>query len=243
MDGRNESINEIVVLLPTHPLVPPAKINGIAKPLFVIRAHVELHRQALFRRNAAQSRVESHLSDRNAHSSRALIAQSKNSFAVAHDNTSDTVITIMRDHLLDTVLVGITDEQASRLAPDFAEALASFTYGRRIDDGQQRLNILRDQRVVERFIRILQIAHETVFAETRRLIRERILPAFKLLGERAFMWRQQSVERKRVAFIFGKRGSFIEPRIVEQVVPGKIRANDAGCGEGPQARECVHPIL
>ena len=62
-------------------------------------------------------------------------------------------------------LLRIADEQSARLAPDLAEALAALAHRRRIDDGQQLFDVVRDQRVEQGLVVVLQVAHQGIFAE------------------------------------------------------------------------------
>ena len=45
------------------------------------------------------------------------------------------------ENLADAVPVGIAEEEAARLAPDLAEALAALADGRRVDERQQFLDV------------------------------------------------------------------------------------------------------
>ncbi len=159
LDGSHKGLDKIVVLLAANALVLPADVNGIVEQRFVVGAHVEQHGQAMLRRNAAQRRVERHLADGNAHAARALIAQAEDALAVADHNAAHVVVARVGEDLLDAVLVGIAEEEAARLAPDLGEALASLAHCRRVDDGQQLLDVVGDERVEQRLVVVLQVAH------------------------------------------------------------------------------------
>ena len=95
----------------------------------------------MLRMNPSQRGVKSHFSDWDSHASRALIAESKDAFAITDDDAFHIVVTRMTQNLFDAVLVGIAEEQTAWLSPDFAEALAALTYGGRIHQGQHLFDI------------------------------------------------------------------------------------------------------
>jgi uncharacterized protein YhdP len=140
--------------------------------------------------DAAQRRVKRHLADGNAHAARALVAQAENAFAVADHDAAHIVKTRVGEDLLDAVLVRVAHKEAARLAPDFAEALAAFAHRGRVDDGQQLLGVVRDQRVKERLAVVLQVAHVAVFEERCSPAVQHSLAAFPLVFERADVGRQ-----------------------------------------------------
>jgi hypothetical protein len=78
--------------------------------------------------------------------------------------------------------------------------------------------VVGDERVEKRLVVVLQIAHEGVFAEGRRLVVEGLLAAFALILEGADVGRQQAVKGKGGALFFGECGAFIEPRMKQKVV-------------------------
>ena len=121
----------------------------------------------MFRRNAAQRGVERHFADGNAHAACALIAQAKNALAVADHNAAHIVVARVGENLLDAIVVGVADEEAARLAPDLGEALAALAHRRRVDNGQQFLDVVRDERVEQRLVVVLQVAHACCICRTR----------------------------------------------------------------------------
>ena len=70
----------------------------------------------------------------------------------------NVVVARVGEYLVNASPVGIADKQASRLAPDLAEALATLADGRGVDDGQQFFNVVGYEGVEERFIAVLEIA-------------------------------------------------------------------------------------
>ena len=100
---RDERLDEIVVVLPSHALVPPADIERIAQPLLVVRADIEQHGQRLLRVNAGAGGIERQLADRDAHAARALIAQPQDALAVADDDHPHLVEMRIGQDLADAV--------------------------------------------------------------------------------------------------------------------------------------------
>ena len=123
-------------------------------------------------------------------------------------------------------LVGVAQEDAARLAPDFAEALAAFADRRRIDQRQHVLRVPRDQRVEQRLVHVLQIAQEGRSARNRIPgARKRLQPPGHLLLQRADMRRQQAVQVERVALALGERRALVQKGLAQEVEPGQIDFN------------------
>ncbi len=94
-------------------------------------------------------------------------------------------------------LFGIAEKEAARLAPDLGEALAPFADRRRVDDGQQFLNVVGDERVEQRLVVVLQVAHVAVLAERGGAAVEDALAAFALVFESSHVRRQQAMQGQR----------------------------------------------
>src|SRR5665213_342464 len=72
---------------------------------------------------------------------------------------------------------------------------------------------------------VLQIAHQPVFAEACVSIVERNLAALTLIFKRSNMWRQQTMQRKSIAFFFSKRSALIQARIRQKAESGQVGAD------------------
>ena len=208
LDRGHERLDKIVVLLAANPLVLPADINRFPEQSLIVGAHVEQHRQAMFRRNARQRRVERHFADGNAHAARALVAEAENALSVAHHNAAH-----MGKDLLDAVFVGITEKEAARLAPDLREALAALAHRGRVHNGHQLLDVMCDERIKQGFGGVLQFAHEGVLGKGRGQAVEGPFAALALVFKGSNVRRQQSVEREQVAFRLGERGALVQSRM------------------------------
>jgi outer membrane cobalamin receptor len=71
--------------------------------------------------------------------------------------------------------------------------------------------------VEKRFVRVLEIAHEAVFAERCRSAVQNSFAALALVLERADVGRQQAMQVEDVAFLFREGGSLVENGIEQKV--------------------------
>ena len=144
-----------------------------------------------------QRRVERHLADGNAHAARALIAQPQDAFSIAHHDAPHIIIAGVGKDLRDAIPVRIAEKKTARLAPDLGKALAALAYRRRVDDRQQLFGMLGDERIEQRLIVVLQVAHVAVFAKGGIAAVEHALAAFALVFQRPDVRRQQAVQRRK----------------------------------------------
>jgi hypothetical protein len=131
----------------------------------------------------------------------------------------------IRKHLIHAFLIGVTDKEAPRLTPYLAEALASFANCWCVNDWHSFFYVVLDEGVEQRFIGVLEIAHEGVFAKGRPAIRKRHLAACHLILERANVGRQQAMKGKEASLLIGERSTFVEPRVIQQLVSGEASPN------------------
>src|SRR5215469_5445979 len=127
----------------------------------------------------------------------------------------------MAQDLVDAMPIGIANEQAPRLSPNLAEALATFADGWGIYQWQHVFHVTKQKGIEQRFVCILQIAKKGIFVEGSGLLRQGRAPALHLVFEVPDVRRQQTVQVKQVAFVFGKCSALIEARRVDQIVSGK----------------------
>ena len=172
--------------------MPPSDVDRIFQPVLVVRSHIEQNRKTMLRMNAAERGVEGHLSDGDAHASRALIAEPEDSFPVADHDAFHIVVARMTQDLIDTIFIRIAEKQASRLSPYLAETLAAFTHGRRVHQRQHLFDVADQERIEKRLVRILQVAEKAVFVEGSRLLRECLHAALNLFIESPDVRRQVS---------------------------------------------------
>src|SRR5579872_5281151 len=143
--------------------------------------------------NPAQRRIKSHLSDRNSHPARALVAKPKNALSIAHHNAAHLVKPRICKDLVDPLAVRIADEQPSRPPPDLREPLTPLADGWRIDNRQQLLSVTLDHRIKQRLVVVLKIPQIAVFSESRLARIQYALSALALILQRADMGRQQTM--------------------------------------------------
>ena len=117
---------------------------------------------------------------------------------------------------MNALLVWITQKEAARLSPDFAEALAALAHRGRVDQWQHLLDVADQQRVEKCLVDILEVAKEAVFGERGGFVVERAQSAFYLFIERADVRRQKAVQTKKVALVVGESRPFVQPRRIDQ---------------------------
>src|SRR4029450_10292341 len=105
------------------------------------------------------------LADRDAHAAGALVAEAENALAVAHHDRLDLVEARVRENILDPIAMRPAQEQATRLRPGLAEALAALADGRRVDQRQRLRQVPGDDRVEQRLVGVLQPAQEDIALE------------------------------------------------------------------------------
>src|SRR5580704_1563491 len=137
----DKSIDKRVILGASNSMTPPTDVDGALQPLFIVCSHVQQDRETILWMNPAQRGVKRQFSDRNAHASSPLIAQPKNSFSVADDNTLYFVVSRMTQNLRDTVPIWVAEKQSSRLSPYLAETLTAFADRRGVDQREHLFNI------------------------------------------------------------------------------------------------------
>src|SRR6266478_3309475 len=107
LHALNKNVDEGVVLCTANSMMSPSDIDRTVQPVFVVRSNVEQNRQAMLRMNAAERGVERHLSDGDAHTSCALVAQPEDSFSIADHDAFHVVVARMTQDMSDPFFVGI----------------------------------------------------------------------------------------------------------------------------------------
>jgi len=120
------------------------------------------------------------------------------------------------------LFVRITQKDASWFAPDLAEFLTSFSNGRGINNRQRLLDIVSDERIKQRLVRILKIAHEGVFFERRWKLFEALAAALPLLFDGANMRRQETMQGKCVSLAFGKAVPLLSLELLSRSYPARL---------------------
>ena len=105
--GRDEFVDERVVVVVADPSVPPAEILRVLEQFDVVGADVEHDRQSAGRMDAADQGVERKLADRDAHSADALVAQPEDALPVRHHDDVDVALGAVAQHLAQAFPVGV----------------------------------------------------------------------------------------------------------------------------------------
>ena len=129
----------------------------------------------------------------------------------------DAVVARVREDLANALLIGVTQKQPSRFAPDLAEFLASFANRRSINNRQRLLDMLSYVRIKQRLVRILKIAHESIFIERCWQLLEPLPAALPLFLDCPNVRRQQPMESKRVSLAFRKSSPLVQPGVIKQL--------------------------
>src|SRR5215813_7382220 len=96
--------------------------------------------------------------------------------------------------------------------------LAAQPDRRRIDDRHHLFDIARQQRVKQDFVRVLQSSQKRIFLQVAMKSTKSVKSALHLIIKLRNMRRQQSVQVELVSLGFGESCTFIEQRIVKQLV-------------------------
>ncbi len=199
--------------------MPPSDVQRIGNPRRIVRAHIQQHRQTLHRMDTRQRRIQRQLANRDPHAARALVAQPQNPLAIRHHDAAHAVISRMLQDRLHPRAIRIAQKHSPRPPPDLREALASLAHRRRIHHRQHLLDVARDQRIEQRLVHILQIAHERIARKIIRQRPKRPQPPLHLFVQRAHMRRQQPMQRELIALRLRKRRALVEHRRVQQPQP------------------------
>lgn len=168
LNGRNEGVDEAVVLGASDARVPPAEIFGVAKTFLVVGADVENDRKRAGGMNAADERIERKFADGNAQAADALIADAENAFAIGDNDDVDFGIWMIAQQSGDEVAQRIGDKEAARTPIDVAEFLAAKSDHWRIDDRKHLVDMIEKQAIEENFVGVLKLAEIDVALEIIR---------------------------------------------------------------------------
>ena len=174
---RDEQLDKGVVVRTAHALMPPSDIDGIREPLAIVGAGVEQDGQGRRRVRAGAGGVERELADRDAHAAGTLIAEAQYALAVADDDHLDLVETRVREDVGDMGAVQPAQEQPAWVVPVVAELLAALPHGRRIDERQHFGEVVRQQRIEQCLVGVLQPAQEDIAVEVAVEFANRLEPA------------------------------------------------------------------
>ena len=225
--GRDEGLDEVVIVLTAYALVAPADIEGIAEAVGIIGSDIEQDRQGRRGMQAATARIERELADRDAHAAGALVPQAEDALAIGHDDRLDRVEARLSKDAIDPVLVRNTQKQPARLAVKTAELLTACADGGRVYDRQQLFQILDQQRVEQSLVGVLQLPKDGVALEIGLVAAQRLQAARYLLVQRRDIGREQAVKVELLALGLGERCTLVELRIGQQLVSAQRRGRES----------------
>src|SRR5690349_10473928 len=172
---------------------------------------------------ASAGGVEGELADRNAHPARALVAQAENALAIGDHDGFDTVETRIRKNAAHAFHVRHAEKKTAWLAEALAELLTSQPYGGRVDDRQHFRQVTCQDGIEQDLVAVLEAAQEDVAGKIARELPERLDAAVDLLVQTGDIGRQQAMQIERIPFLLGERRSFVQKRIIQQLVAEQAR--------------------
>ena len=206
----HEGLDELVIVVPAHALMPPAHVKRVGKALSIIGPHIEHDRQGGGRMQPATRRVERKLANGDTHSSRALIAQPQDPLAVSDDNGVHVIEARIGQDPLDPVLVRDAQKQPTRLAECLAEFLTALPYHRGVDHRQHAREIADQYGIEKSFVAVLKPAQKDVARKIAGQLAERLHAPVDLLVEIGDVGRQQPVQIERIALLLGERRPLVQ---------------------------------
>src|SRR5579864_1289725 len=215
LDGRNEAVDETVIVISSDACMAPPKIFRVAKTLFVVGADVQNDGKRARGMDSADKTVERKFADGNAQAADPLVPDSENALTVRDNNDVDFWIWVVAKERGNEMAQRIRNEEAARTPIDMAEFLAAEGHDGRVHDGQHLINMIEEQAIEEHFVGVLKLAKINVALEIVRLERKRLVGADALIVERFYDWRKEAVETEDFSLRFGERGAFVERGIVQ----------------------------
>ena len=167
--STNASI-ELVVVGVAQAAMSPAEVQRIGQQRLVLGAGVEEHRQRSLGIDPTDRGVEGELADRDAHAADAEVAEAEDAFAVGdHDDIDVDAHTVGRQRVVeqfgDAVPVRPRHVQAVLASVHPRPLLAGEADRRRVDDGQQLLEVVDEESIEQHRVGGLQSAQEDVPGE------------------------------------------------------------------------------
>ena len=232
-DALDEGLDQRVVLRAAQARGAVAEIERVGEERRVVGPDVERDRQRQRRMDAAGGRVQGELADRDRHPARALVAEAEDPLVVGHDDEPDVVVRALAQERRDPVAVGGGDPDAPGPPDDVAELLARPADGRRVDDRQELLEVLREQPVEQRRVAVLERRHPDVALERVVLVVEVLELELDLLVDGQDAVGQQAAQPERVALVLA------EGEVLGQQPAAEERRPRQGDRRGPTGGDVV----
>mmetsp|Transcript_25597 Transcript_25597/g.80132 ORF Transcript_25597/g.80132 Transcript_25597/m.80132 type:complete len:512 (+) Transcript_25597:550-2085(+) len=168
--SRDELVHELIVGRAAIAVVAQPDVARVGEELLVVRANVDVHRQAGARVDAGAGRIERQLADGDAHAIHAEVAEPEDTLAVGEDDGGNVLLRPVVQHLADVTLVPQTQVEAPRrLGDDLAPLLACLAHRRRVHERHELGHVAHEQRVVEVRMAALDAREHQVLVNVRGL--------------------------------------------------------------------------
>ena len=164
LDSRDELFDECIILFTGQSLLANTDVEWIVEKLFVIRANIEHDREREMWRNTGACGVERELSNRNAHTLRAKVTQTKNALAISNADPAYVRLWPIAHHIDHTTAMTCADEESFRTTIDASKRLTCQTNGRGVHHRHVRNRVAHQDVVEQTFVTFLEIAevHVTI---------------------------------------------------------------------------------
>ena len=203
---------------------------------------VERDRQRQGRVDAAGRGVQGELADRDGHAAGALVAEAEDPLVVGDDDEPDVLVRALAEQLRDPVAVRGRDPGPAGAADDVAELLARPPDRRRVDDGQELVEVLGEEPVEERRVAVLEGGQPDVALERVVLDPEVLELELDLLLDRQHPVRQEPAQPERVALLVREREVLGQEPAAEERRPGEPdRGRAAGGDVVIRVGQSAHP--
>ena len=194
LHGANEFVHQGVVRRPGQALARIPDVELVIPQGRVVGADVELHRQAVPRRNAGTRRIERQLADGNAHAVRAEIAEPQDALAIGDDDHPDVLLRPVGENLRDASAIVWRDEEPFRLADDVRELAAGLADRGRVDPREHFLDVGDNRPVEQMFVPLLHRGERHVAIDVARQPPQRVHHAIDELGLGGDRMRQKTLQ-------------------------------------------------
>ena len=216
MDPPHELVHHGLVPLAAKARVPPPDVQRVGEQVGVVRPHVEAHGQRLRGVDARDRDVERELAHGDAHPARPLVAEPQDALVVRDHHQADVVVGGMAQHLVHVALLVGVDPEAARPSEDSAVLLAGPPHRRRVDDGQELLEVLEEDAVEKDLVPVLDGGEADVALERVRLAHDVAVGAPHLLFDRSDGGGEEPLEGELPPLLEGEGGRAVVHRVVQE---------------------------
>ncbi len=217
VDRLDERLEEPLVRLAAQPRVSPAQVERVVQEPLRVGAHVEGDGECACGVDARARRIERELADRDAHPSRAEVAEPEDPLVVGGHDQAHVVMPGVRQELGDPVDIVGRDPQAARPPEDVTEVLARLPDHRGVDDRHQLFEMVHEHPVVEGLVPILERGQPDEPFEVVVLAAQVLHLEVHLLLEGRDAGGEQPAQFEAVALVLGEGGVLVQQRLLEQL--------------------------